>query len=75
MKRLFMLRYILPFLVGTKSMAVDMITKTLGAVAFYLFCGYVLNLNNAPNATVVLRGYSARLWRWLVGTTRSSQQR
>ena len=65
-----MLDVIHPLLVGTKVMAADMLTKALGAVAFYLYRDNALNMNNAPSSSVVLRGYSARLWRRLVDTTR-----
>ena len=55
MKRLYLLRIVDPFLVGTKFMAADIFTKTLEPTAFFQFRDYLLNLQSGPGCTVKRR--------------------
>ena len=65
-KRLYLLRVVDPFLVGTKFMVADIFTKALEPTAFFLFRDYLLNLQSGPGCRVTLHGQAARLWKNLL---------
>ena len=68
-KRLFMLRHVAPYLVGTAYMIADVFTKTQATRAMFFTCrDYMLNASNGPGFAVTLQGQAARLWSKLVAT-------
>ena len=49
-KRLFMLRHVAPYLVGTAYMIADVFTKTQATRAMFFTCrDYMLNASNGPS--------------------------
>ena len=65
-KRLYLLRVVDPFLVGTKFMAADIFTKALERTSFFQFRNYLLNLQSAPGCRVMLHVQAARLRKNLI---------
>mmetsp|Transcript_20002 Transcript_20002/g.49885 ORF Transcript_20002/g.49885 Transcript_20002/m.49885 type:complete len:224 (+) Transcript_20002:5021-5692(+) len=59
-KRLYMMLVVTPFLISTKDMVADVLTKCVDKATFYRMRDYMLNVSNGPSA----EHDSVRLSRW-----------